>query len=650
MEEVDQIIIPILRQIGCAFPEDVESIAQFQTEHIVFACSTALRTINPAYKLPKKLPDGKAARFRICTDMAGTLQQLGYTGDIGYENFLYPNEKDMRQLLIWLVGKLPKHEEEQVNDIAGQNALLTRQILHSLQSWGSVSWNPLTSSRARTTNTFHTVPLIVPIKTKSRPTLQYYQQHLGYLPQQVSTPSELAPSVLELNISQITLHHEQQHQWDSLDASGGQQAKRQQIQNLISSAFRLTMQDSATSATATASSPSDASKGNSVGYGGAANKSMADILNTVVTVSLSASNTDQEDGSTVFSRRTDFSQEKEETVAHVVTDQGVITQVVSDGGEGLKQVQHESEDEIRQKREQELGELQQQLKTASDHFATLKRQIDAWKQQEKELEEKKKVVSESNTTSENEYKVKKQTLDLLPQAEANLKQLAAMVEQSKQRLLDFQNQWEEVKAPYIADYNRKKQLMANRKEECRKKLEEVKRMREEMKEMVLQLREKEEQYKQVFDELNRLPKSINRQVYVKRIMDVVKNLDRQKADIKRILGDVRDVQKEINNTTETFTRSFALSDELIFKTAQKTKDQSAAQAYRYLVNLRDNFDKLIQLVEKTGGTQNELRDLASRIQNLEERNTLLNFERVRSDLEAVKTENAAIAKRLGIRR
>ena len=38
---------------------------------------------------------------------------MGYNGDIGYESFLYPTERDMRSLIIWLVSKLPKHDEEE---------------------------------------------------------------------------------------------------------------------------------------------------------------------------------------------------------------------------------------------------------------------------------------------------------------------------------------------------------------------------------------------------------------------------------------------------------------------------------------------------------------------------------------------------------
>jgi hypothetical protein len=225
-----------------------------------------------------------------------------------------------------------------------------------------------------------------------------------------------------------------------------------------------------------------------------------------------------------------------------------------------------------------------------------------------------------------------------------------MVEASKQRLLDFQKQWEEVKAPYLDEFARKRKRMEDRKEECRLKLEAIKRMREDMKDMVLQLREKDDVHKNAVEELNKLPKSVNRQVYIKRIMDIVKNLDRQKVDIRKILADIRDVQREINSVTDTSKRSFALADDLIFKSAQVSKDPAATQAYKNLVQMRDSFDTLIGNVEKTGATRNETRDIESRIETLQQRNLNLNLDRVQADLDAVKAENAQAAKRLGIKK
>jgi hypothetical protein len=68
---------------------------------------------------------------------------------------------------------------------------------------------------------------------------------------------------------------------------------------------------------------------------------------------------------------------------------------------------------------------------------------------------------------------------------------------------------------------------------------------------------------QVTAELAALPKSIPREAYVKRIMDVVRNLVKYREEIDKILTDVRRVQKEINSASQTQQRSFSVADDTV---------------------------------------------------------------------------------------
>ena len=54
-------------------------------------------------QLPTKLPGGMSARFRVGTQMANAVKDLGYMTEIGYNTFLYSNEADARDLLMWCV-------------------------------------------------------------------------------------------------------------------------------------------------------------------------------------------------------------------------------------------------------------------------------------------------------------------------------------------------------------------------------------------------------------------------------------------------------------------------------------------------------------------------------------------------------------------
>ena len=72
-------------------------------------------------------------------------------------------------------------------------------------------------------------------------------------------------------------------------------------------------------------------------------------------------------------------------------------------------------------------------------------------------------------------------------------------------------------------------------------------MRETMKEMASTIREKEARLKALAKEYEKMPKSVNRALYTYRILDIIKQIRKQKDEIARIIGDIRDVQKEIND-------------------------------------------------------------------------------------------------------
>lgn len=58
-------------------------------------------------------------------------------GDCGYNQLLYPNETSTRQLLVWLIEKLPRFEEEAAGEgeTLGYHALLNRRLKAALHIW-----------------------------------------------------------------------------------------------------------------------------------------------------------------------------------------------------------------------------------------------------------------------------------------------------------------------------------------------------------------------------------------------------------------------------------------------------------------------------------------------------------------------------------
>ena len=112
MDDADAILLVGLRDaLGGAsvLPDGVSSAREVDADLLVAVCSACLRAIAPEQPPPpERLPPDMAGRFRVGTDLAGRIKQLGYRGDLGFHQLLYPNETEVRRILVFLLDTLPK--------------------------------------------------------------------------------------------------------------------------------------------------------------------------------------------------------------------------------------------------------------------------------------------------------------------------------------------------------------------------------------------------------------------------------------------------------------------------------------------------------------------------------------------------------------
>jgi predicted Co/Zn/Cd cation transporter (cation efflux family) len=130
-------------------------------------------------------------------------------------------------------------------------------------------------------------------------------------------------------------------------------------------------------------------------------------------------------------------------------------------------------------------------------------------------------------------------------------------------------------------------------------------------------------------------------------MDIITSISKQNIDIDKIANDIRNIQKTINSTSQTLGRSDQAAEELIFAAANAPKsDTATVDTYRGLTTLRAKFDMLNETVSKVGAQEKQSRDLEIKIEQEMTRVNTNNFDRVREDLKSVKSENAALVKKL----
>lgn len=143
MDEIDNIILHSLRQIGCTLDEEMTSLDEFSPTLLVQVVSKCITLIDPSLDLPRTLPPGMAQRFTATASLAEACRAIGYRRDIGYQTFLYSNVAEVRRVLMFLVERLPK---ESADKAAGQplddTTELENRICASLQSQLQAPWMP----------------------------------------------------------------------------------------------------------------------------------------------------------------------------------------------------------------------------------------------------------------------------------------------------------------------------------------------------------------------------------------------------------------------------------------------------------------------------------------------------------------------------
>ncbi|XP_027023066.1 coiled-coil domain-containing protein 22 isoform X1 [Tachysurus fulvidraco] len=636
MEEVDRILIHSLRQAGIDIDEDVQSVKQFSSELIVQAVVRCLRVIDPAMGngLSPMLPPGMSARFRVGMSLAQACQDLGYKGEIGYQTFLYSNEPEIRSLLMFLVEKLPRERAEVSDQPAGKSALLQKAIAAQIKAQLVLPWLPPScrlpmhhkTQSPGPCHSFHAQPLSlpyslkVPAKKQSKEVKEYWREYLLPVTSQPSRAASVPASLLENHVSELSAAQEWENEWNSqgllsrLTPEDYRSRKRMRLQKRIEEQLRAAAQPRPDTHSATRST-----------------SDLSELLNSFAGATT---------GGDVLTKGTRFTHSEKFTFTQ---EPEKAAQQMAAAASALPS-SHQSEEDLKAQQEAELSVLQQQLQQLSVQMEEVGGDIRQLTVSIHQVSDELKQKEVRNSEKENTVRVKKQTINLLPDAENNLIKLQSLVEASSKRVVHLASQWEKHRAPLIDEHRRLKELCSNREMESSRKLSDIKDLHDKIRQSAEEAKKKESLHKQLITEYETLPKDVSRSAYTMRILEIVGNIKKQKEEITKILSDTKDLQKEINGLTGKLDRTFAVTDELVFKDAKK--DESVRKSYKYLAALHENCTQLIQTIEDTGSIMREIRDLEEQIETENGKKTVSNLEKILEDYKAIRQENSALAAKI----
>uniref|UniRef100_A0A7S4FSK6 CCDC22 coiled-coil domain-containing protein n=1 Tax=Eutreptiella gymnastica TaxID=73025 RepID=A0A7S4FSK6_9EUGL len=286
---------------------------------------------------------------------------------------------------------------------------------------------------------------------------------------------------------------------------------------------------------------------------------------------------------------------------------------------------------------EELQRLEAKLAKLDAKLAAVKAETEKTHTEAQATSEKAKDLSEEGKDLEAQYGTQQRTIEYADDLVGNKKKLLAAEQATLQEIADVKSQFSEKEAKYKAQHDALIGDQENAKRMIQNKLDEIKRIKKRRKHLANEIHEKEERKAALEAEYDKLPKNIERELFISRIMDIIKNIKKQQNEITKINMDSKDLQKEINNANDAVTRSFIATEEKVYKDA--AKDNVAKQVYRQLIALRENFDQLIRAVEETGQLKQQQYELEEKKNALEQRNDGINMERLQEDLGQIRTEN-----------
>ena len=298
-------------------------------------------------------------------------------------------------------------------------------------------------------------------------------------------------------------------------------------------------------------------------------------------------------------------------------------------------------------KEAELEQLREKVSTLTENINTLARTQGNSSARIRQLESELSQLLSTSDVLEKDILLKRKTLEMLPNAQANITTLQDICGSSGARLLQLAQEWEKHRKPLIDQIREIQNSGSDRRDKCRGMMEQMRSCKDDMSSMIADLKEKQDRARLLAEELSKLPKNINRALYTHRIMDIISSINKQNVDIERITNDIKNIQKTINLTSQTLSRSDHAAEELIYAAANaNNSDVATVETYRALTTLRAEFENLLTVASSIGQQEKLARDLEVKVEQELTRVSSNNIERIRNDLLAVQTENADLVSQL----
>uniref|UniRef100_A0A914CAC8 Coiled-coil domain-containing protein 22 homolog n=1 Tax=Acrobeloides nanus TaxID=290746 RepID=A0A914CAC8_9BILA len=233
-------------------------------------------------------------------------------------------------------------------------------------------------------------------------------------------------------------------------------------------------------------------------------------------------------------------------------------------------------------------------------------------------------------------------MTLLETPEEGVEKLQKFIQESDNRRIEFQEK-------FLAAKNSKNEELAV----LRSKFG-VQENRESQITIVREMQQRIEEHQKLIDQktrtLAKLEKEsrkilnspqIDRSKYVKRIMEIVANVNKQKEDILKVVDSIRKIEKEINYLNGNLDRTLTVVDRWLSKAVEK--DVIMQKAHKLLLRLHEQCGLVITAIKEKGQISRQIDELTDEIELESQKSVDTQLERLLNDLMQMRQENLELS-------
>ena len=609
----------------------------------VLVASLRLMKLDESKELPVVPPVNVAARHRAATSVAAAIKSGGLIqGDIGFNQILYPSEKDVRRLISWAVSNLPQAGDTASDGIgAGGATTPAIALLRGMAVWmGSSGGASGVNNSAGTTS--GTSKIMKPATSPLAPySLFALEKALAVAAPVRGNPSDKVTRARRARDSVLAaLRYDAGASASSPSAAGAS----------------LVWGDSACVLASSSSSSLSAS--------GVGQPPQLPTWNDWLlsrgphplgggSTSLSFAGTSLGTHSTAFNRRAAFA-----IIVTKATGRGSsLPTATTVATPDTAFTRTKTEDELAREREEVLAELASRLEIAMRAAESARAARAALALTLPILQSQ--LAGEVERAAEVDASLRARTdaLASLPNADSELTRLGAELAAAIGRLRELGGAWSSARAPLDAEIAALEATAAAEAQESLAAAASIASARAAMGELAAAAAAKDEALVRAQTELARVmggaaassggdggdAAPMSRALYARIVLDIQRGIRKQSQEIARIVADVRRVQIEAAAVADGLRRIASVATEQMEAAAvSHSKDPNYRAALRQLLALQEAFSALIAAAAAAGAAENAARDIDNRIDQMLARNDRAALQSIEKDLSAIKAENAAL--------